>query len=132
MVSDLAREAFDLWSAPCRRNFWASVRSSWAKASWWKLVASDTWNRVCSKRAEDFQGLPQVGDFFRVQFRVRDMSWSETIWQCESRQDGAVVGKPIGGENCSWHTKRRMFTLKEVSFHNAHEHAKAFGVTSVR
>jgi hypothetical protein len=47
-----AREAFDLFHPSCRRNFRWSVRRKWRNFSWWRLVASDTINRVCSKPKE--------------------------------------------------------------------------------
>lgn len=44
------REAFDLFSAPCRRNFWNRVRRDWKNWWFWAMVLDDTRNRVCSKQ----------------------------------------------------------------------------------
>lgn len=44
-----AREAFDLFHPACRRNFrWSFRRGYWKRVWWWRLVISDTYNRVCS------------------------------------------------------------------------------------
>jgi hypothetical protein len=45
-----SREAFDLFHPACRRNFKDSIKRNWKKAWWWRLVISDTANRVCSKK----------------------------------------------------------------------------------
>jgi len=46
-----AREAYDLFNSACRRHFWWQVKHMHGlrKAWFWKLVISDTWNRVCSR-----------------------------------------------------------------------------------
>jgi len=44
------REAFDLFHPACRRNFKAQIRcGNWRHIWLWRLVLSDTFNRVCSK-----------------------------------------------------------------------------------
>lgn len=45
-----ARPGYDLFHQGCRDNFRWAFKSSWRHVWWWKLVASDTFNRVCSKR----------------------------------------------------------------------------------
>ena len=46
-----SREAFDLTNKACRKNFRAKLRTSWWRKIWfWKLVYSDTVNRVCKRR----------------------------------------------------------------------------------
>jgi hypothetical protein len=45
---NVSREAFDLFSPACRWNFMSNKRR-WRRLWFWKLVVSDTWNRVCSK-----------------------------------------------------------------------------------
>jgi hypothetical protein len=42
-----SREAFDLRNKGCRWNFMRD-RKRWRKLWFWKMVISDTWNRVCS------------------------------------------------------------------------------------
>lgn len=44
-----SREAFDLFNPACRRHFRFWFRRKWRDAAWWRLVASDTFNRVCSR-----------------------------------------------------------------------------------
>ena len=45
------REAFDLWYPACRKNFYKELkRGSWRRWWWVRLVAQDTFNRVCSKK----------------------------------------------------------------------------------
>ena len=44
------REAFDLTHKPCRNNFIRALRLKKYYWSWWRLVISDTWNRVCSSK----------------------------------------------------------------------------------
>jgi hypothetical protein len=44
-----SREAFDLFHPACRRNFRDALGRKWRRLSWWKMVASDTFNRVCTK-----------------------------------------------------------------------------------
>ena len=43
-----AREAFDLFNPACRRNFRYHLGRKWKRWYWWKMVISDTLNRVCS------------------------------------------------------------------------------------
>jgi hypothetical protein len=122
----VSREAFDLSHQACRRNFWASFPRKWTQAWWWKLVFADTWNRVCSKHIDrpDFQYMPHVGDYFRIEFKNGDRSWNEVIWVCKSRQDGAVLAQAINGYNYS--NGRRLFSAADVKFHSASAHARAF------
>jgi len=45
-----SREAFDLTYKACRTNFKRGLfRGNWKDLWWWRLVISDTMNRVCSK-----------------------------------------------------------------------------------
>jgi len=48
------REAFDLFHPGCRRNFIDVFRHKWDKRKWrlwwWRMVLSDTRNRICSRR----------------------------------------------------------------------------------
>ena len=43
-----SREAFDLHNPACRRNFFYGLKWNKWKLWWWKVVISDTFNRVCS------------------------------------------------------------------------------------
>lgn len=46
------REGFDLWNKHCRMNLRLRFRRGFwrgLKITPWRLVISDTWNRVCSK-----------------------------------------------------------------------------------
>lgn len=47
-----SREAYDLFYPACRENFRRRLRhgSTWRRWWFWKLVASDTYHRVCSRR----------------------------------------------------------------------------------
>jgi len=45
-----SREAFDLFSKGCRFNFHHALRRNWKNLEWWKLVMTDTYNRVCSRK----------------------------------------------------------------------------------
>ena len=47
---DASREAFDLHSPACRQNFRRAFRRKWRSPSWWRLVAVDTFGRVCSRK----------------------------------------------------------------------------------
>lgn len=44
------REAFDLFHPACRANFRRNFKWNWKRLWWWKLIAQDTANRVCSRR----------------------------------------------------------------------------------
>lgn len=44
-----SREAFDLFHPACRNNFRHALKWQWKRFYWWKLVLSDTANRVCSR-----------------------------------------------------------------------------------
>lgn len=47
-----SREAFDLFNIHCRRNVKNAIRRGMWKKLWWiGLVVSDTFNRVCSRKA---------------------------------------------------------------------------------
>jgi hypothetical protein len=118
-----SREAFDLWSPGCRRNFRHAFARKWLRGSWWKLVATDTWNRVCSKEPEEFQHLPHVGDYFRIEWAKHyDRSYIDNIYRCVSRQDGAVMGEIVHGAQYS--RGNRLFVAGDVKFYNASKHAK--------
>lgn len=120
-----SREAFDLWSPACRKNFRAAFSRKWSQGWWWKLVLADTRKRVCSRPETfaEFQHLPHEGDYFRIKFKHPDNSWNDVVWLCVSRQDGAVVGEAISGH--TYGCRRRMFPEHVVTFHNASKHAKA-------
>ena len=46
------REAFDLHNKHCRIHFKNRVKANYKHLWWWKLVWTDTINRVCSAREE--------------------------------------------------------------------------------
>jgi hypothetical protein len=48
-MGETAREAFDLHHPACRKNFKRSLKYNWKRLWLWKLVFSDTLNRVCTK-----------------------------------------------------------------------------------
>ena len=49
-----SREAFDLFSPSCRDNFWRARKwGQWGRWDFWKLVWSDTRNRVCFRPSHD-------------------------------------------------------------------------------
>lgn len=44
------REGFDLFNKHCRLHFVRGLKNGmWRYLSWWKIVFTDTINRVCSK-----------------------------------------------------------------------------------
>lgn len=45
-----SREAYDLFHPACRRNFRHAFGLKWKRLYWWRLVLSDTFNRVCSAK----------------------------------------------------------------------------------
>lgn len=49
MNEEASREAFDLFSKQCRKQFIWQFKYKWNQLWWWKLVIHDTKNRVCSK-----------------------------------------------------------------------------------
>lgn len=48
-----SREAFDLFHPACRDNFRMALKWNWKRLWWWRLVASDTYNRVCTSTRDD-------------------------------------------------------------------------------
>lgn len=51
MSDDAQREAFDLFQPACWWNFKKGLkRGKWRYIWFWKMVISDTYNRVCSRR----------------------------------------------------------------------------------
>lgn len=79
------REAFDLFHWACRHHFRHHFRRRWKDWQWWKLVWSDTRNRVCSRSSHGV--YPAV------------MGWptpSETLGKCGKVKIVAYLFGPFG------------------------------------
>lgn len=105
------REAFDLFHPVCRYHFRKYFAKRWSDIGWWKLVYSDTINRVCTKRPQAMKtAIEQVREY--MEHKPHCMMIHPDGHRCDCGYDAALTSlKSLEGQG--WISVDERLPIKE-------------------